>query len=399
MSNNKAIIIGGGIAGPAMALFLKKIGFEAEVFEANEATHSNGVGLNIAPNGLNVLAELGLSDKVILSGSIAKNGIFRNAKGSQLAKFRFSNSEKYKYPSVNLKRETLNNIMLDELENKSISIHYNKKIQKISQTEQGVIAYFEDGSQSLGTFLIGADGVRSKTREFVLDHIIEPTYTGIVGSGGFIDKKSVPNLLKSDSDDVHFVYGKNGFFGFSGVNENELMWWTNIMVETPYSREELKNFDQKAEKNNLLNQYRNYSFPVSEIIQNTKKFVRQNVFDVPFLPNYFKQNIILIGDSAHAVSPNSGQGASMALEDAMLLAKVIRDNETLETAFETFEKVRRSRVEKIVLEGRKRGNDKLIVSSFQQKIREFMIRIFVGAFAEKGNHWLFDYKINWDEKN
>ena len=85
----------------------------------------------------------------------------------------------------------------------------------------------------------------------------------------------------------------------------------------------------------------------------------------------------------------------MALEDAMLLAKLIRDEKELDTAFSTFEKMRRPRVEKIVLEGRKRGSDKVIVSAFQQKIRELMIRIFVNAFAEKSNHWLFDYKIEW----
>ena len=85
----------------------------------------------------------------------------------------------------------------------------------------------------------------------------------------------------------------------------------------------------------------------------------------------------------------------MALEDAMLLAKLSRDGKELDTAFSTFEKMRRPRVEKIVLEGRKRGSDKVIVSAFQQKIRELMIRIFVNAFAEKSNHWLFDYKIEW----
>lgn len=399
MTKDKAIIIGGGVAGPAMALFLNKIGINAEIYEANEAIFSSSAGLNLAPNGLNVLAELGLAEKIIENGSIARNGIFRNAKGSQLAKFRFSNLEKYKYPSVNLKREMLNKIMLAELERNSISIHYNKRLRKITQTENSVSAFFEDGSEVNGTFLIGADGVRSKVREFILDNIIEPTFTGIIGSGGFVAKKAIQNLSKIDADNVHFIYGKNGFFGFSGVNENELMWWTNIVKPNPYSRDELKNFDQENEKKSLLNQYGNYSFPVSEIINKTNNFVRLNVFDVPFLPNYFKKNIILIGDAAHAVSPNSGQGASMALEDAMLLAKLIRNEKTLEKSFSMFEKIRRPRVEKIVLEGRKRGSDKVTVNVFQQKIRELMIRIFVGTFAEKGNHWLFNYKINWNNKN
>lgn len=398
MQSKKAIIIGGGIAGPAMALFLNKINVDAEVFEANEALVTYGGGLNIAPNGLTVLAELGLADKVINSGSSVKKGIFRNAKGSILASFRFTILDKYKYPSVNLKRETLNKLLIDELENKSIKIHYNKKLTNIIQSENDITVFFEDGSEVKGTFLIGADGVRSAVRNFVLDTRIDAKFTGIIGCGGFLEKEKIPLLSQTDLDNVNFIYGKNGFFGYSAVNENEIMWWTNIMVSTPYSREELKNFDQQAEKNNLLNQFVNYSFPVTDILQTTKKIVRINVFDVSFLPNYYKNNIILIGDSAHAVSPNSGQGVSLALEDTILLAKLIRDKETLETAFEEFEKTRRPRVEKIVLEGRKRGSDKIIVNGFQQIIRELMIRIFVGAFAEKGNHWLFNYKINWNQK-
>jgi 2-polyprenyl-6-methoxyphenol hydroxylase-like FAD-dependent oxidoreductase len=116
---------------------------------------------------------------------------------------------------------------------------------------------------------------------------------------------------------------------------------------------------------------------------NTKEIIKLNVFDVPFLPNYYKNNIILIGDSAHAVSQNSGQSASVALEDAMLLAKLIQDENSLGQAFETFERTRKPRVERIVAEGRKRGGDKVIVSAFQQKMRELMIRIFVSPCRKR----------------
>ncbi|SKD09919.1 2-polyprenyl-6-methoxyphenol hydroxylase [Chitinophaga ginsengisegetis] len=395
LSNNKVIIIGGGIAGSSMALFLKKIGIASAIFEANETTFSNGAGLNLAPNGVSVLAELGLAAKAIESGSIAVDGIFKNAKGKKLAKVGFSNAAKYKYPSVNIKRATLADMMHDELVKQNIPVYFSKKLQSISQTENEVTATFEDGTQATGRILIGADGVRSIVRNYVLDTPMKPGFTGVVGGGGFVDKNKIQNLTPSDSNNINFIYGKNGFIGYTGVNKNELMWWTNIMVANPYTREEQINFNKEAERKSLLNQYAAYSSPITDIINNSSDFIRLNVFDIQFLPRWFKKNCILIGDAAHAVSPNSGQGASMALEDAMLLAKLIRDEKELDTAFSTFEKMRRPRVEKIVLEGRKRGSDKVIVSAFQQKIRELMIRIFVNAFAEKSNHWLFDYKIEW----
>lgn len=393
--SKKVLIIGGGIAGPAMALFLKKIGIQSEVFEANEASFSNGAGLSLAPNGVNILAELGLFPNTINNGSAVTNGVFKNAMGKKLAQFRFSNLSRYKYPSINIKRATLNKIMLDELNKQNILIHFNKKLQNILQTEREVTAAFDDGTSATGNFLIGADGVRSIVRNFVLDNPLRPDFTGVIGCGGFVDKSKISSLTQSDSNDINFIYGKNGFFGYTGVNGNELMWWTNIMADNPYTKEEQVNFDREEERKSLLKQYSSYSFPITDIINNSSNFLRLNVFDVQFLPKWSNNKIILIGDAAHAVSPNSGQGASMALEDAMLLAKLIRDESTFERAFSTFEHTRRSRVEKIVLEGRKRGNDKVIVNRFQQKIRELMIRIFVNAFAEKDNDWLFNYKIEW----
>jgi 2-polyprenyl-6-methoxyphenol hydroxylase-like FAD-dependent oxidoreductase len=400
MANNsiqKAIIIGGGIAGPCMALFLKKIGINSQIFEASSSHEGIGAGLNIASNGMSVLAELGLAEKIISVGSVAKDGVMKNSKGKLLAKFKFTNTEKYIYPNVNIKRLAVTEQLLRELESNSIEVYYNKKLVSIIQNENEVEAHFSDGSVVKGDILIGADGVRSIVRNFVLNNSLNPSFTGIVGSGGFTSKTKIPNLSEKDLDNLSFVYGTEGFFGYGGVSEDEIMWWTNIKVESPIPKENLKDFDQEQERKELLKQYGKYSFPIPDIILSSESFVRVNVYDVQSLPNWSNNRIILIGDAAHAVSPNAGQGASMALEDTMLLAKLIRDEKTFSIAFEKFETMRKSRVEKIVKEGRSRGVDKTIVSPFQQKIRELMIRIFVNLFAEKGNRWLLEYKIDWDK--
>ena len=333
-SVKKAIIIGGGIAGPATALFLKMIGVESEIFESNPINENLGAGLNLAANGMNVLAHINLASKVITAGSIPVNGIMKNKKGKRLAKFKYSNVGKYKYPNVNISRPVFNRILVDELKANSISIHYEKKLVKIIQTPDFVEAHFTDGSVSKADILIGADGVGSQVRTFVLENQVTPSFTGLIGSGGFLAKNKIPLLNKAEPDDLNFIYGANGFFGYSSVSHDEIMWWTNIIADKPFPRESLKNIDNDSERKILLKQYGKYSSPVPEIIENCEKFVRVNVFDIQNLPKWSKNRIVLIGDAAHAVSPNSGQGASMALEDAMLLVKLLRDELTYEKAFE-----------------------------------------------------------------
>ena len=106
------------------------------------------------------------------------------------------------------------------------------------------------------------------------------------------------------------------------------------------------------------------------------------------------RRLIVIGDAAHAVSPNAGQSASLALEDAMYLAALLRDF-SYEAAFETFERHRKPRAEKVVAEGRRRGRDKAIVGPLQQQIRELMIRMVVPLFGRHGDRWLYDYEVPW----
>lgn len=392
--NRKAIIVGAGIAGTALALFLDKIGISSEIYELRSPQETTGGGLNIAPNGMNVLAELDLADKIIQKGCPINDGVFKNAKGRKLAKMIFSNPQKYSQPAVNMRRQELSDALRERIKSKNIPIFFEKRLVNVLQNENKVTVSFDDGTMAIGDLLIGADGVNSKVRSFVAPNI-QPEFTGVISQAGFISRHKLPDLTEKEFKNINFVYGRNGFFGFSGANDKELMWWTNVVSDKPWSKEQLRNIDVNEEKRTLNKQYGDYSYPISNIISTADSYMRINVFDVRFLPNWSNNRIILIGDAAHAVSPNSGQGASMALEDAMLLAKLLRDEKDYLSAFSIFENDRRPRVEKIVLDGRKRGEDKLVVGNFKQLVREMMIRIFVNLFGTKGNDWLFSYRIKW----
>jgi 2-polyprenyl-6-methoxyphenol hydroxylase-like FAD-dependent oxidoreductase len=110
----KALIIGGGIAGPVTAIFLKRAGIDAEVFEAWPHSTGIGGGLQIAPNGMHVLAEIGLADEMIRRGSIAESFDFYSQTGMRIGSVNRNMKERFGQPAVNMCRATLNETIINK---------------------------------------------------------------------------------------------------------------------------------------------------------------------------------------------------------------------------------------------------------------------------------------------
>src|SRR5437016_4331333 len=166
--NLHAIIIGGGIAGPALALLLKKAGMSSTVYEAHPRLEDVGGGFTIAPNGMNVLEEIGIADSVADSGAKVSEFCFRSQCGQILARYRAGNVEKYRWPSVATSRTTLHQILMEEVARQGIQLEYHKRLKELTTVDGGkVLALFEDGTTARGDFLVGADGVHSRVRQII----------------------------------------------------------------------------------------------------------------------------------------------------------------------------------------------------------------------------------------
>jgi 2-polyprenyl-6-methoxyphenol hydroxylase-like FAD-dependent oxidoreductase len=253
-----------------------------------------------------------------------------------------------------------------------------------------VIAHFEDGTFSEGEVLLGSDGVRSAVRRHLLPDA-RAEYTGLIGVGGFTAASAVAGLPR---DTMTFVFGRRGFFGYSGADTGTALWWSNLFRDQELTRNELNHVDVDAVKAALLRRFGTYHQPIPALTTHSTGMLQLNVYDVRSLPTWHRRRILLIGDAAQAVSPNAGQGASLALEDAMYLATLLPDF-GYEAACDMFERHRKPRAEKVVAEGRRRGRDKSVVGPLQQKVRELMIRVFLPLFGRHGDRWLYDYEIAW----
>ena len=392
----RGIIIGGGIAGPALGLFLRRAGVDATIYESYPKPARSGAGLGMGPNGMNVLAALGLAERVVARGTSIREICFRTARGGKLARFPGPSPTKYGFPTVGMDRQLLYDLLLGALAEQHIPVLYGRRLVAVKQTQRSVEAEFADGSKSEADFLIGADGIHSAVRASVFPDSPKPGYLGLVGVGAILPASAVPAVTEADRLNFNYSYGRNGFVGFCGGSDGKVMWWSNLPREKPYTREELEQVPTEEVKREMLGLFGDYHPPLPALIEATQQMMKVNLFDVQSLPKWSNGRVLLIGDAAHAVSPNSGQGAAMALEDAMYLAKLLKDAEAYEQVFARFEQERKPRVERIVAEGRRRGADKVIVGPFQQRIRETIMRIVLPLFGPNGDDWMYRYRIDWE---
>ncbi len=394
----RVLIAGGGIGGPALALFLHKAGIPSVVYEAYPRAEGIGGGLNLAPNGMQVLAALGLAETIIRRGTIARTSIFVDERGKPLGRLLYGDPNRYGQPAVSMTRAALAETLADELDRAGVPIHYAKRVTAVAEHGGGVSITFADGDTVEGDLLIGADGVRSAVRRAILPDGPHPQYTGLIGIGGFTPLSALPPQPAGDVEALTYTFGPRGFFGHGGGGCGTMMWWSNLFRTREFTHDELTRFDRGALQAELLSRFKGYHQPIEALIQNTDMLLRMNVYDIQSLPTWHKGRVLLIGDAAHAVSPNAGQGASMALEDAMCLAMLLRDcHGDYARAFDQFERQRKPRAERIVTEGRRRGGDKEIVSPFRSRLRNSMMKFFLSRARDDADAWLFSYKLDWQD--
>lgn len=394
MSNRKrALIIGCGIAGPAAAVFLKRAGCDPVIYEAKPG-HDDyaGLFLNVGRNGLRVLQQLGVAEKVRAEGIEMRVMHFQSGRGKRLGQVGRMEGEPQGYT---VKRGFLHKVLREAAERERIPVHFGKKLAGVRMDGEKATAVFEDGSTDEGDVLIGCDGIHSRTRELVLPDAAEPEYTGLISFGGFARGVAV----KREPGVQQMVFGKKAFFGYLVKEDGEIYWFGNLSWPGAPTRKTLQAIPEAEWRRRLDELYRDDPAPVPDIIRNTEGGIGvYPIYDMLTQPAWYRGRAVMIGDAIHAVSPNAGQGASLALEDALVLAKCLRDIDDAERAFARFEALRRERVERIVKYSRSLGQRKHATHPVQVFFRDLMLPYFLKAANNHSNEWMYDYRIDWKEK-
>jgi 2-polyprenyl-6-methoxyphenol hydroxylase-like FAD-dependent oxidoreductase len=379
MVDKTALIIGAGIAGPAVALFLKRAGFQVGVFEAHESMLDIGGALQIAPNGMSVLNELGLAETILRSGVESVEFCFENQFGKILGCIPNGPASRYGLPAVQIRRLLVHSALIGALAQEGIPVHYSKRVRQITSSHHQISAIFEDGGSASGDILIGADGIHSQTRRILFPKAPPPRYTGLITVGGFAQSESLIPKDPSRQARAHLVFGLNGFFGygyFDPFDSSQVMWWSHLQREVEPSAEELGSVEDEKLQRTLLARHHDWAEPVQTILRHATRILWGPVHDLPDMPSWSYGHAVLIGDAAHAISPHAGLGASLALEDAISVARQLRSNAP-ETAFDRFRRERQRRVQRLVATARKRGEGKHSLPPNAAKFRDFMLTQFL----------------------
>lgn len=392
MASKSILIVGGGIAGPALALFLKRKGFFPAIYEARRRDDKSGVGLGLAPNGMSILAKLGLAEKVRAAGDTYKGFEFYNSDGVLLSSYQDQKREINEQYGVALPRQSLHDILLDAVSAEGIPIHFEKRLTMVDTIHGEPVCRFAGGNSVPCHLVIGADGLVSTVRKIVFPEI-NPSYTGLIGIGGFATESIIGKEYMPLDDRMRMFFGKLGFFGIarSGRESGKqtVMWWSALPDEDS-DRDTILKLTEEDKRAMLIKLHRGWCPPIERIIKSATNIWAGNLYDIPNLEKWHDGNVCLIGDAAHAVSPHSGQGVSMALEDAWYLAGSLKRHPSKPyIAFAEFQEARKSRVDKVIAYGRRSGNLKKELTPIEIWIRDKFLVFLLPLVARRIAKWLY----------
>jgi FAD-dependent urate hydroxylase len=389
----KALIIGGGIAGAANALGLHKAGIDCELYEARDR-HSDGTGafLTLAVNGISTLRMLGL-DVAAVPGIDTPRMQIALGDGQQLAAFPLGPILADGTVTRTVKRSDLYTALRERVAELGIPISYGKKLVDATTARSMVTARFEDATTASGDLLIGADGLHSRVRSIIDPKAPSPRYLGILNAGGYAHGIDAPEAHET----MQMIFGKKTFFSYLEDDADNIWWFANPPMAKEPRRGELSAIPEETWRSTLRALVDDDAGRATAIIDaSSELFAPWPTHDFPTVPTWHRNNMIIVGDAAHAASPSSGQGASMAIEDAAVLALALRDSADIPTALATYETLRRPRTSRVVAQGKRNGTGNT-PGPFGRTIRDFFLkRIFAKPPKNERQGWLYEYPIDWD---
>jgi 2-polyprenyl-6-methoxyphenol hydroxylase-like FAD-dependent oxidoreductase len=384
----KVLIIGGGIAGPVTAMALHKAGIDSVVYEAY-GHGSDGVGafLTVAVNGLEALRVLDLHEVVGRLGMATPRMRIRSGTGKMLAEFA--------NPSRTVKRADLYQALRDEAVRRGITFEYGKRLTDAAVTHGGVVARFADGGTAEGDLLIGADGLRSRTRQIIDAKAPAAQHVGLLNTGGYAYGLN----LSDEKGMCHFVFGKRCFFGYMPHPNGEVWWFANPPSKREPTPGELAAITQAQWRTRLMDLFKDDSGPMLDIIRATPDII--SGWEHLRLPTGAR--VAQRSDGHHRRRgprhvPELGAGCFAGDRGRGGAREMPARHRRPGQAFAAYEKLRRERVEKVVAQGRRNGTGKA-PGAVGRWVRDLVLPPIMRGIAKRNSlAWMFDYRIDWAEK-
>ncbi|KAG7088970.1 hypothetical protein E1B28_012916 [Marasmius oreades] len=416
----KIIIVGGGIGGLAAYHALRKYLPAAKtsviVYETYPTSRFTttviGGGLGLQPNGQRAAATISPTalEYIQARGMESPTFTIRNQEGKVLGVMNVGNKAKHGYGSIMAPRAVVHEAFLVEGDVEK-EVKWGKKVKEVKEFEDRVEVLFEDGDKDTCDLLIGADGVRSICKEALFPNQYPPNYDGLTGIGGFLPLSALSPTLQAGirKEIVTMTFSRSGFFGYafcspSSTNgEERMMWWSTYECNPPLPRDT----PPSQVLDHLVARHGDWISPYDEkdtgrrvfkdIVtlgcQDGTEFLVLPRYITPLLPNWStvrtsngQGRIVLLGDAAHTMPPDSGQGVSCAIEDGLALALLLRhylsnsqltEVKAIQKSLLAYEEIRKPRVATILKFAKRGGDSKRELGWFGEKMRDWAFWFFL----------------------
>jgi 2-polyprenyl-6-methoxyphenol hydroxylase-like FAD-dependent oxidoreductase len=361
---NTISIIGAGIGGLTLGNILKQHQYDFTIYEAAPEIKPVGAGIMMAVNAMQVFDQLGLKEKIENAGNKVHRIVIANESLQPISKTEILELEaQYNSCNVAIHRAELQRILAENLSPDAIQL--NHSLQKIEKRENYILD-FENGNHIESQIIFGADGIKSPIRNQILK-------TGTIRNSG---QKCWRGLLDFDLPEKHHqeafeIWGKGKRFGFVKISDKKVYWYACVNE---------KSFGRSVEIAEIFNDFDSL---VLQLIEATasKNIICNTISDLAPIPQWYSENLCLIGDAAHATTPNMGQGACQAIEDAYIIGKLLENSQDFNTIFKTFQSIRRKKVDYIVNTSRTIGK----VSQWERgnSLRNFLMGLIPESMNQK----------------
>jgi 2-polyprenyl-6-methoxyphenol hydroxylase-like FAD-dependent oxidoreductase len=369
----RALIIGGGIGGLAAAIALRRAGLDVAVFERAPELHEVGAGLTLWTNAIKALRQLGVGPAVeALVAPLAETEV-RSWAGKVVISSNLADlTSKLGAPTVGIHRADLQSALAADLP--SGVLRLGMTCDRFDHDADGVAAHFANAREDRGDLLIGADGIQSVVRRQLLNDG-PPRYAGYTAwrGVGHIDHPAVPvgkTLL---------CVGRGSQVGMLPIGRGRVYWFATANVpaggaDPPGGR-----------KSALLERFGDWYAPVPAFIEATDEaaILRNDIVDRPPVHKWGEGRVTLLGDAAHPTTPNLGQGACQAIEDAVVLGKVLRDADDPVAALRAYEDRRRERTAMVTTRSWQLGKVLAWEGRFANWFRDTLMRRSQGLMAKQ----------------
>lgn len=367
-------IIGAGIGGLTTALTLQQKGLNVKIFESSAEIKPVGAGIIMANNAMQVFQKLGIQDKIEKAGNKISYMKITDTQLNNISVVDLTEYEKkYGVHNIAIHRGELQKILANEVGYDNINL--SKRLSKIEKTEVFKLT-FEDNSAVESKLVIGADGIKSVVRnqlfqESTLRNANQKCWRGICE----ID------LPEKYHNELNEAWGKGKRFGFVKISNQKVYW---------YALTNSKN--TKSDEVNLTEMFSEFHSDILKIISATgkKQIIVSDIIDLKLIYKWQGENVCLIGDAAHATTPNLGQGACQAIEDAYVIGKLLGSGLSLENTFEDYEKLRRKKAHSIVNTSWTIGKIAHIENRFGVWLRNFAMKSLPKSANKKQLDMIFN---------